>query len=795
MAATSSSANYVGISVSSLQETMTEGTSDSFNVIPYSYYGSHMYMWTSNDDVTLDPSSFTFQQHDHDVGGRKITINVAHDDDDKHETVTIYFRWQNKKGRGDQDRVGVITRTLKVIDDDVIVGTIQVSPAATLTIDQGESGTFSVSLDTAPRESATVSLSKTSPFVTLRPSSLTFTSSNHSTAQRVTVIASEKGDATGDTITLAVSGGLEAPSVTKTVTIIPSIPSGVIQVTPAGTLSIDEGDSGTLLVSLSAAPRGAANVYLSSSNSDVTLSLVSLLFTPSNHSITQSVSVTAAQDSDAVNDSASITLEASGGIAASDVTRTVIVTDDDSSTSAALPGNIVFSPAGTLNMTEGGHERFDVGLESSSAPLENVTISFETTNADITITPSYLTFTPLNHSDMQSVLVSAKEDADFVDESALITATASGGIAASPMTKGVSIIDDDKAGHIDDLTLVIIPEGTVSDNGALLIDEEGEGNIGVRLSTRPSSDVSVLIRKTPDSDSGIDLSPVSMTFTPLNWSETQSVTVTAHADPDKEDSVHILTFDFEDGTINQEVIVKDDDKEDGDGSPLKTQALALPPSGSKDDVILRIQCKQENPCDVAFDCSAQSDGSLFEGNLPEAIPADGAISLTLKDIERLTGGNSWAEKGRLGCSLRSDAKIGSQVWTRSGDGVLVNNSAMIRSVMEGDIHRADIESIPSPDSSDESNIRIRCNSDSGQHCLDTVFLCYLDDGTRYAWEAGRIDRRTTRHLQSEELAAGIGYRWQGLGLACEVRSKGRFTAQVLTRTGTGALINNSATGE
>ncbi|MBF2761236.1 MAG: hypothetical protein ISN28_13410, partial [Ectothiorhodospiraceae bacterium AqS1] len=117
--------------------------------------------------------------------------------------------------------------------------------------------------------------------------------------------------------------------------------------------------------------------------------------------------------------------------------------------------------------------------------------------------------------------------------------------------------------------------------------------------------------------------------------------------------------------------------------------------------------------------------------------------------------------------------------------------------MTGDTHRADIESIPSPDEFDESNIRIRCISalGSGGHCLGTYFLCYTDDGKRYEWDLGRIDRLATRHLQSEELAEAIDHRWPGLGLSCEIHSKGEFTVQVLTRTGGGgALVNNSASG-
>ncbi|MBF2760355.1 MAG: hypothetical protein ISN28_08785, partial [Ectothiorhodospiraceae bacterium AqS1] len=118
------------------------------------------------------------------------------------------------------------------------------------------------------------------------------------------------------------------------------------------------------------------------------------------------------------------------------------------------------------------------------------------------------------------------------------------------------------------------------------------------------------------------------------------------------------------------------------------------------------------------DCHAQADGSAFEGALPEAIPAWGAVTLTAEDIERHTGA-SWAGKGRLGCALRSQGNISAQVWTRSSDGVLVNNSAFIRSEPEGNEYRADIESIPEPDSAEKSNLRIRCEALEGEACTAT----------------------------------------------------------------------------
>ena len=136
-----------------------------------------------------------------------------------------------------------------------------------------------------------------------------------------------------------------------------------------------------------------------------------------------------------------------------------------------------------------------------------------------------------------------------------------------------------------------------------------------------------------------------------------------------------------------------------------------------------------------------------------------------------------------------------QVWTRSGDEVLVNNSAFISSVAEGAGHRADIESIPEPESAEKSNFRIRCEASQGQDCTATRFFCQDDAGVRYDGDAGTIERRQVRHLQRVDLVDIIGHRWSGTGLVCELRSSAPFTAQVLTRTGGGgALVNNSATG-
>ncbi len=98
-------------------------------------------------------------------------------------------------------------------------------------------------------------------------------------------------------------------------------PSGTIVLSDTGTLNIDEGGSGSFDVSLSAAPNADITVSLTKTNSDISLDKTSLTFTPSDFATTQSFTVSAAEDADTTNDSDTITLTASGGIDADDVTN------------------------------------------------------------------------------------------------------------------------------------------------------------------------------------------------------------------------------------------------------------------------------------------------------------------------------------------------------------------------------------------------------------------------------------------------------------------------------------------
>ena len=88
-------------------------------------------------------------------------------------------------------------------------------------------------------------------------------------------------------------------------------------------------------------------------------------------------------------------------------------------------------------MAEGGSATYTVVLES--VPAGDVTIAIASDNADVTVQPASLTFTPENWLTAQTVTVSAAQDGDAADDAATLSHTVSGaetyaGIAVASVT-------------------------------------------------------------------------------------------------------------------------------------------------------------------------------------------------------------------------------------------------------------------------------------------------------------------------------------------------------------------------
>ena len=102
-------------------------------------------------------------------------------------------------------------------------------------------------------------------------------------------------------------------------------------------LGIDEGSTGTYTVKLNSEPTGEVTVGVSKatgSDADVQVSPASLRFTAANWDDAQTVTVEAAQDTDAADDAATIAHTANGGDYQSVAGPTVKVTVDDDETAS-----------------------------------------------------------------------------------------------------------------------------------------------------------------------------------------------------------------------------------------------------------------------------------------------------------------------------------------------------------------------------------------------------------------------------------------------------------------------------
>ena len=184
-----------------------------------------------------------------------------------------------------------------------------------VTVDEGDSATYTVVLESKPRTEVTVRPWLTSAYTDVTISSkLTFTGENWDEPQTITVTAAHDDDAADDTVFIrhGVEGGAYRYVYPDgvTVTVDDDETPGITLSTTA--LVIDEGGRGTYRVGLLAQPTEGVTVTLSvEGDADVTVSAQSTVHGPgvgfsSSLWYTKTVSVSAAHDTDALDDTAVI---------------------------------------------------------------------------------------------------------------------------------------------------------------------------------------------------------------------------------------------------------------------------------------------------------------------------------------------------------------------------------------------------------------------------------------------------------------------------------------------------------
>ena len=502
----------------------------------------------TDNDLALDKTSLTFTTTDWDTP-QTVTVTAEQDDDAVDEPVVNLTHNVSSTVDNAYDGTIVDSVSVTVIDDDTVG--VTVSPTA-VTVVGGRSNEYSVVLDTEPAGDVSVTIAGlTTTDLSLDKTSLTFTTSDWSTAQTVKATALEEAAPGTVTLTHTVSSaadgeydGVSADSVA--VTILEARDEPVVQVgvtTSDQELTVAEGESKTYRIVLSSQPAGVVTVSIGGiAQTDLSLSAIPLTFTTSNWNTARTVTVTADHDDDAVDDTATLTHTVSSpddddydGLSADSVT--VTVTDDESV-------GVTISET-SLSMEEGDSAAYTVVL--TSEPAGDVTVDIEgITDTDLSPDNASMIFTAQNWSIPQTVTLTAEHDNDAVDEPQVtITHSVSstddptyGGLNVGSI--GVTVTDDDTVG------VTVTPT-------KLTIDEGASSTYTVALDSEPTGTVTVTLGGVADADLSMD--KASLTFTDQDWDVEQEVTVTAEHDNDAVDEPQV--------TITHTVSSPDDDEYDG----------------------------------------------------------------------------------------------------------------------------------------------------------------------------------------------------------------------------------------
>ena len=446
-------------------------------------------------------------------------------------------------------------------DDDATAKAIVLSPASITVEEENATGTtYTVKLASQPSGDVTVivyGLSGTDLIIsgtTLNANdelTLTFTASDWSAAQTVTVKAAHDADPFGDTAFLlhrATGGGYDSASKTLPVTVTDDDTAAVV-LSPAS-ITVNEGDTTgvTYTVKLSHAPAGAVTVTIGGhSGTDLSVSGTALTgnqlsFTALNWSAAQTVTVKADNDDNAVSESLTLTHTPSGGGYSTAADLPVTVTDDDSAA-------IVLSES-ALTLTEGDDTGVSYTVKLSTRPSDTITVTIgghsgtDLSVSGTTLTGNQLSFTALNWSAAQTVTVKAGEDDNAADESETLTHTASGADYAG-VTKNLPVTVEDDA---PDTVTVSFGSAAYtvaeSDDSDTTNVTENTVEVTVTLSADPERTVIIPIEKTNQGGATTaDYSGVPQNVTFDSGDTSKSFTFTAETDTVDDDGESVqLSF-------------------------------------------------------------------------------------------------------------------------------------------------------------------------------------------------------------------------------------------------------------
>ncbi|MBI5835027.1 MAG: C10 family peptidase [Armatimonadetes bacterium] len=422
-----------------------------------------------------------------------VTINAAEDTDTADGAAVFNLSAPNCAGT---------TVTANERDNDV---PRVLASVGTIDVPEGSSVAFDLTLSSRPASDVAVTVARASgdsDLAVAGGAALTFTATNWSAPQRVTVAAAQDADAVnGAAVIRASATGWEVADINAN-----EVDDELRIVATPTSVSVPEDGTQTFTVRLAGAPAATTTVALSlTGDPDISISSATALsFTTGNWNAAQTVTVRAAEDADAIAGTATLRAAAAGWRPA-DVVATEV--DND------LRLNV--SPL-SLSVGEGASRTFAVRL--AGQPAADVVVATTRASGDVSLSPiagGSLTFTSSNWNEPQTVTIGAAEDEDAADGSADIAVAAPGWTGA-----GVHAVclDNDKR-------LVATPV-------AVAVPEGGTRTFALSLAGRPADSVPVYVGRLGGDSSLSVTAGANQLFSPENWNTPRLVTLSATEDID-----------------------------------------------------------------------------------------------------------------------------------------------------------------------------------------------------------------------------------------------------------------------
>ena len=395
-----------------------------------------------------------------------------------------------------------------VTDADVL--NLAVTPSTLAGTEGGTAGDVRVHLTKQPPGDVTVTVTSSNGHATVAPGSLTFSTSTFATDQLVHVtLPVDVDQADSSEIVTVAAAGIASQQVTVTGTDPDQQMIRVLSTsinTTEGTANLPIG------VHLAYAPAASTTVDVVTTG-PIGADVTQLTFSAADYATDKVIRINVPQDSDLVNDEATVVLSTPDDAPA--VTVAIHIADDDS--------QVIDAPA-SVTVDEGSTAQFDVTL--GFQPTTSTTVTVTSSPTGVGATPATLTFTPLDWSTPKTVTVSAATDANAVGETGNVHLA----IGTSPTADVIVNVHDTTVTGLTVMpSTVALNEGSTAT--ARLTLSADPGMPGVTVTGSSSDPMAVGIMGSP-----------SVTLNSSNWQSGAMVTLSGIEDPDADSETVIVTW-------------------------------------------------------------------------------------------------------------------------------------------------------------------------------------------------------------------------------------------------------------